>query len=279
MDSAHSLFYKKYPLSKLPPSTAKYAWHMKSQKGQSTPDLLIPDGYPELIFVLKGGYKKDFVNPEKSTSLINRSCLIGIQTHTVLARRVKECHLIGVKLYPWGAYRLVGDKLRQASNENLPLEELSIEWLSVLNKGVVYCENPEQGIKLITEALERQVNKREAPKDWKKAESYLRTILESEGQIRVQDLANAHHVSIRHFQRKFKQYYGLSPKKFINLIRFKQLYKESILQQQVPQNFLKFGYYDQIHFIRDFRKHLGITPSSTLDKAFLQLNEMAKWNY
>jgi len=71
----------------------KYIWVIRSQENQSEKDLLIPDGYPEIIFRKNGAYCKDLLNPNKKTQIIDQSCIIGIQDETVLASRMNHCHI------------------------------------------------------------------------------------------------------------------------------------------------------------------------------------------
>jgi len=273
------LDYKKILLSKELKDVVKYGWIMKSEEAiQSDHDLLIPDGYPEIIFVLNGAYYKKSIASKEEIRVIKKSCVIGIQSKSVLARRENNCHLIGLKLYPWGAYRLLGDQLHGAADKNICVEKLGIQWLNELNDQLLLSHSEPDIIEAISNALSQQLKQQDDDQSWKIAESYFRTILEKKGQINVQELAQQHCLSIRHFQRKFKQYYGIPPKKIINIIRFKQLYKSSVLQKKMPDHFLDYGYYDQMHFIKDFYKQLGITPSKSTEKTFLQLNDMAKMN-
>lgn len=279
MPSTKQLHYTKFSLNKELEDVVKYGWIMKSTEVAPSPlDLLIPDGFPEIIFVLNGAYCKDSVNADSETIVINKSCFVGIQSQSVFASRIDNCHLVGLKLYPWVAYRLFGAKLKEAADKNIYLESFGVKWLGELDQHLHSSQEEARMIELVNNTLCDKLKEQNEDESWQIAASYLRTILEMGGQISVQELAKTNCVSTRHFQRKFKQYYGISPKKFINIIRFKELYKSSVLQKKLPDNFLEFGYYDQMHFIKDFRKQLGITPSKATDQAFLRLNEMAKKN-
>lgn len=274
----NSLFYQKFSLNQGVANIVKYAWVMKSYEAvQSERDLLIPDGYPEIIFVLNGAYHKQDLKTSKET-IIEKSCVVGIQSQSVLASRARNCHLVGLKLYPWAAYRLFKDKLNLIANKNIYIQNLEIPWLSKLNDQLHKSQEEVKIMELIANTLLLQVAQEPDGKSWKSAEAYLKSILEVGGQISVQQLAQQHCLSTRHFQRKFKEYCGISPKKFINIIRFKALYKSSVLQKKLPDNFLEYGYYDQMHFIKDFQKQLSITPSQAKEEAFLRLNDIAKRN-
>ena len=61
----------------------------------------------------------------------------------------------------------------------------------------------------------------------------------------------------------FDEVVGVSPKSFARVIRFDQIKNELILNPQVSLTNLSFryGYFDQAHFIRDFKQFTGKTPS------------------
>ena len=65
-------------------------------------------------------------------------------------------------------------------------------------------------------------------------------------------------------ERKFAKYIGKTPKQFIKLIRFQHILSE--LQHTSYNNLSVFayenGYYDQAHFIRDFKTYAGLTPKA-----------------
>lgn len=272
------LYYKKYILEKELRKFVKYAWIMKDYEIKSKSDLLIADGYPEIIFVKKGAYHKEYLGKNKTSITIKNSCIIGVQTQSVLASRRNSCHLVGLKLQPLGAYTLFGKSHKNISEVNKSLSNFGVEWLGKLDQKIQNCEEDKSIINLLSKTFLHEIEKLEKDDINELAASFLSTILNVKGQISVHELAKAHCLSIRHFQRKFKDFFGISPKKFLNIIRFKHLYKSSVLQQKSPVNFLEYGYYDQMHFIKDFQKHLGVNPSKSTEKSFLQMNKMAQIN-
>lgn len=86
------------------------------------------------------------------------------------------------------------------------------------------------------------------------------------------ELSNELSISSRHLQRKFKEATGVSLKTFLRISRFESVIKELLLNKQkdyLPIA-LNHGYYDQAHFIRDFKSCVGEQPSIFLqDRNFL----------
>lgn len=90
----------------------------------------------------------------------------------------------------------------------------------------------------------------------------LQTILKSKGLICIEkDLNNG--VSSRHLQRLFNFYIGDTAKSFCRIVRFQNLLKidPSIKLIKSEKLFYDFGYYDQTHFIKEFKLFYGKTPA------------------
>lgn len=84
------------------------------------------------------------------------------------------------------------------------------------------------------------------------------------GNVSVFDIANKLNISIRSLERKFMQYTGLTPKQFAKIVRL-----NSILNLLDSGDFCsstdiayKFGYFDQTHFIKDFKSFTGENPTT-----------------
>jgi AraC-like DNA-binding protein len=83
------------------------------------------------------------------------------------------------------------------------------------------------------------------------------------GRISVKELSGKHNISTRTLERIFKLSLGISPKEFINIVRFRQVLKR--LQEPSPRESLlriafETGYYDHAHLTREFKKYAGFNP-------------------
>lgn len=67
--------------------------------------------------------------------------------------------------------------------------------------------------------------------------------------------------SPRQCQRLFAKNFGLTPKMVLSILRFQKCLKILTSEQAKPTDILTVtNYYDQPHFNKDFKHHLGITP-------------------
>jgi AraC-like DNA-binding protein len=88
-------------------------------------------------------------------------------------------------------------------------------------------------------------------------------IVSMQGNVRIDELAYHSNLSERQFNRRFSNMVGLSPKNFAGIIRFQHFFKQAQLlpNQNLGAVALDCGYYDQSHFIREFKQYTGMNPS------------------
>jgi AraC-like DNA-binding protein len=97
--------------------------------------------------------------------------------------------------------------------------------------------------------------------------TFLRTALErlytTHGHIRMSALAADCGLSLRQFERRFKQCIGVSPKKFACLLRFEALLHTLIHEpaSSLAHVASQLGYQDQAHIIHEFKLWMGCTPT------------------
>ena len=94
----------------------------------------------------------------------------------------------------------------------------------------------------------------------------LALIHQNKGNIRINQLAQQLNISQSPLEKRFRKVVGASPKKFASIVRLKQ----AIANYNPEGSFTGLGYeagfYDQAHFIKEFRNFTGETPESFFRK-------------
>jgi len=91
----------------------------------------------------------------------------------------------------------------------------------------------------------------------------LQYIHHSKGTIRITELAKKLHTSQSPLEKRFRRVVGASPKKFASIVRIKNVI--TALNQNEPEFAMYLaGYYDQAHFIKDFKTFTSQTPEQYL---------------
>jgi AraC-like DNA-binding protein len=94
----------------------------------------------------------------------------------------------------------------------------------------------------------------------------IRLIQESSGNLTASGLATRLSVTSKTLERKFSAFVGKTPGQYAKLIRFRQILAGFGSNHKVSLTEHAFlnGYFDQAHFIHDFKKYSGHTPKEFL---------------
>ena len=70
-------------------------------------------------------------------------------------------------------------------------------------------------------------------------------------------------MSVRNFERRFAEQVGIPPKMFVKLVRFNKAMSIKLAEPDKNWTAIVYecDYFDQLHFIKDFRQYTGLTPN------------------
>jgi AraC-like DNA-binding protein len=101
-------------------------------------------------------------------------------------------------------------------------------------------------------------------------------LLHVKGTISIDELANHTALSVRQYERRFADEMGLSPKLFARITRFQMALDAKRISP--GRTWLsvahEFGYFDQMHMIRDFKNLGGVAPSQLSE----QIGDLRPWS-
>lgn len=212
---------------------------------------VIPDGSVDIIFLCREN------NPE--------AICYGtrLQVHKVNDIPIfkKGDYIFGVRFLPGNVSFLKGFPA-EALIENA-VDFTLIRKKKKMVDEICQCRNFPKQISIFMKEylLEYKENREEMAKD-KKIQIYLlQRILDSGGQVRVQDLSRETVFSKRYLNQLFHNEYGLSPKEFEKIIRLQTVLSELNKEEKIVDIACKAGYYDQSHLLKEFKQIMGISPS------------------
>jgi AraC-like DNA-binding protein len=266
------MIFQTYPA---PASLAHYVrcfWVLESSEDSSLPFIhrATAECCPELIFYYKGQ-----VNVYKNESSSERTFTSGIYSQSRDYRKFaidKAFGMLGVYLYPQTIPLLFKIPASNLSDYNIDIKSLFGTEGTILEDKVMCAASNQTRIGLISDFLENKLTHQE------KKSSYLSGIIRhaiSTGTIQsVNEMANACNLSVRQIERDFKSLSGFSPRLFSKLTRFRSLmehmpYKEYSMADLAYE----FNYYDQSHFINEFRRFTGLAPSQYMKDRLRVENE------
>jgi len=160
-----------------------------------------------------------------------------------------------------GAARFMRTPLHELFSESLSLEHFfSRTVLAGLEEQLITADSDISRINLVEAFLIAQFSER--PVDLLVARA-LELIHGSAGTIRIGELASLLNTSASPLEKRFRQEVGASPKKFATIVRARCVLKAMENGQEGYATYLS-GFYDQAHFIKDFKKFAAVTPEQYL---------------
>lgn len=193
-------------------------------------------------------------------TLCERSIIIGPQTKRVTLDLGRKHMALIVYLKPCGMHRLLG----------IPLNEIvDKDFDSRLMMGKEIDNLVEQLRNAKTDQLKNDIVQLHLLKrlDFLKPclpfDLAMFELVKKFGNLSMDYVAEQACMSLRQFERKSLERIGLSPKFYARMIRFSHAFKLKELFPNRPwiQIAYECGYFDQMHFIRDFKSFAGFTPS------------------
>ena len=129
-----------------------------------------------------------------------------------------------------------------------------------LENEVLTAETTGQRIQFIEKFLLNKLQTTEATD--RIAKESVEALLQSKGQLSVNELSEQLKINRRQIERKLSSAIGLSPKQLTKIIRLQATLKMLQQKQFTSLTSLAYenGYYDQAHFIKDFKEFTGVSP-------------------
>ena len=90
----------------------------------------------------------------------------------------------------------------------------------------------------------------------------VKLIYQSKGSIRVKELNEKLFISQSPLEKRFRKVVGTSPKKFASIIRFNTVLNSLDITKSLTEICYENGFFDQAHFIKDFKQFTGDTPDN-----------------
>lgn len=215
---------------------------------------IIPDGYVELIFHYGDFYKTNIAGQWQKQA--RHLFAAQIKNHFFL-ENTGRTGIFAVKLQPWTARLFFDIDLSKYTDSIVPLLPNMRQRLKPLIDRLNSELNFEQFSQLFESILEKNISFEQ-----NLGEAAVSLILEKKGAITVQEICKRSKLSERSLERYFKQSIGVSPKFYCRIIRFAYIF-ELLSEKNASWTdiSLQAGFYDQAHFIKNFRAFTGEEPS------------------
>lgn len=237
----------------------KCYWTLESlQETDPEKQKILPDGCMEMIFHYGDLYKQYLENNQ--TIIQPKSFVFGQITSPLEIEPTGRTGIFSVRFHPEGFIPFATIPLKQMENKAVSLEDLYGEEGKILESKIINTVEAQDKIAIIESFLEVRLMCTDTIDRIVKLT--VETILEINGHLSVNQLSEQLQINRKQLERKFSSVIGLSPKQLSKIIRLQATLK--LLNNKEHNNLTAVAYesdyYDQAHFIKDFKEFTGLTP-------------------
>lgn len=251
----HQIFVPNADLSPL----VECYWTLESPK-EKTPgkNTIVPDGRMKMIFHYGAPYKR---YTENGDSFVLPKCfVIGQLTRPLDVEPTGETGTFFVRFHPYGFLPFATMPIKDMENTAVPLDQLFGKEGADISHQILTAPSTAARIQFIETFLLNRLTDTQTIDNIVK--STVDTILTANGQLSVDELSQQSNTHRRQLVRKFSSAIGLSPKQLSKTVRLQATLK--MLLNKKPTSLIALAYegeyYDQAHFIKDFKEFTGLTP-------------------
>jgi len=234
-------------------------WILESNEVASLPFIhrATAECCPEFIFYFRG--EVEVFNSENNAE---KTFASGVYAQSRAFRKFaieKEFGMLGVYLYPQAIPLLFDIPANELTNYNLDIATVFGKEGSMLEDRVMCAATHQHRIELISDFLQKKLIPLQKKSTY--LSSTIRKAISTGKMPSVTEMASACNLSVRQIERDFQSLSGFSPRLFSKLARFRALMENFPGKtNSIADLAYEFDYYDQSHFINDFKRFTGLTP-------------------
>lgn len=229
------------------------------------PSPVLPDGHVEVIVHLGAPFAEVGRDGRDHTQA---RVLLGAQmTHAARLVTRPSALVVGARLQPYAAALLTGVPQHQLTGQIHDLAAVDRRLALALARHLAGRHDMWDAIAAFESVLRAAFAARVDTNPLRPTPALIQAVMtatRSQGLVRVDDLASVARVTPRQLERQFAVHVGLSPKRFLRVLRFQHVIGalREPMHSTWPDIAVRHGFYDQAHFINDFRSFTGETPGA-----------------
>jgi len=223
--------------------------------------LIIPDACMDIVL----GFDDDHLVSSVFCTLDEDAHL----SNSDMATDVKS--VFGIRFYGWTAALFAKENINGLKNITIEASEffpyITKEFVPMLSGGTSFSRKAEIANRYFLQRLdEATVNY-----DLMNAAAM---ILQTKGTVRTSEIARSVAMSEKQMERKCREKIGISPKGLSSLVRYQLLWQDLFRSPGYDIQDLvdKYGYFDQVHLLNDFKRRHGMTVNQAIKFAALKNN-------
>ncbi len=233
-------------------------WYVKGKYPFGQQERILPSGHVEMIFNLSEPVSF-FRNIDESRGSMPRCFIAGLSMNDVTLVKSNEHHYLGIQFHPIGLRAALGIPGNELVNSyvdyTLISKEIDVIWHRLVSEP--YFHNQ---VRILLLWLRRQMSLRKHCADADMMDDLYRYV--QGGNRSLGDLRNKYNLSERTLRRKSNEWLGVSMESFLRYHKYmRALQLLHAGSRSLTEIAYTCGYFDQSHFIREFRSFTSMSPS------------------
>lgn len=234
---------------------------------------IIPDGCIEMAFILGDDIKR--YTTENEFILQPRAMVLGQTIEPFYIEPTGYVNTFAIRFYPYGFANFVSMPIKDLANKETPIELLfGANTAKELEHNIIRAKDSKQRIEIIEIFLSEKLNDQTTIDNIVK--KTVDALLSSKGTESITTILKEDLSKRRQLERNFKKQIGVSPKQLGKVIRLQTALK--MLLNKKTDNLTSIAYeseyFDQAHFIKDFKEFTGINPKEFLGNENMALSTL-----
>lgn len=225
--------------------------------------LFFNDGYPVVAF-MQTKNKKIKINVDGQIKWVGNTWVCGgILKNIYCESSIPFENFFIIRFYPTTFFKFFG--IRDDYFEKTQVfdfSEIAGNGFEMFNDAYYHTSSLEKRIQVINSFFSEKIGFYSYPKILIDILDYI----DKQDTLTVKDLLEAYTVRLNYkwLERNFKKHLGISPKNYLLIRRFLNAYLDlhSFRSKDLLQIAINNGYYDDNHFIKDFRRFSGVPPKT-----------------
>ena len=241
-------------------------WYYAGHVREHSKERLLPTGTIELVINLHEDEVRTY-DPD-NTDICHRtpgSVVIGAHSRYFVLDTSEQSNVIGIHFKPGGAFPFLKPPVGEFRDMHVALDAVwGAGGGAALREQLLQVPTPEDKFAVLESTLLSRISHYPEPHA---AVAHAVKCFDGAPQVQtITSLTERIGLSPKRFIQLFTEQVGLTPKLYCRVQRFQRVVQSVWQQRQVDWAGVAAdcGYYDQAHFIRDFRAFSGLNPSAYL---------------
>ncbi len=257
-------------------SLSKYVqtiWAMESETEQDVypRSLIMPDGIVEIILHYESPF---FTHQDNIRQLQSEHVAVSMMRKYIEIESNGKTGFIAVRFYPWGAYHFFNEPVHNFLDNTIAASKLWADDSRRIILELKSLHTLEKRFKSVEHFLLNMLTKYQ--RNETQTDEAVKLIRNTKGSLNIDEICSETGFTKKQLERKFLSLVGTTPKIFSRVCRFLNIchHMEEQKGKSLTQLAYECGYYDQSHFINEFKEFSGFTPKDFFAKENIWFAQM-----